>query len=151
MHTWCVITCGQPTKLLPSPVWAEGIVLSLCVCVSVCYDKIAVNFNSKQAISHKLGILRQNVVLYKTGKFLQASTAQVAFKFGNLGWIRTWNLTCRPLTHQNQVFLSGLIYYDVINMITQFHTIKCIAQITQYTVYKHQAVELLRDNRNAIS
>ena len=34
---------------LPSPVWAEGTVLSLCVCVcvclSVCYHKIAVNFN----------------------------------------------------------------------------------------------------------
>ena len=76
--------------LLPSPAWAEGTVLSLCVCLSVClsvcYHKIAVNFNylkSKQATSHKLGNLRQKVVLYKTGKFLQASVARVAFKFGN--------------------------------------------------------------------
>ena len=31
--------------LLPSPAWAEDTVLSLCVCVSECYHKIAVNFN----------------------------------------------------------------------------------------------------------
>ena len=78
--------------LLPLPAWAEGTVLSLCVCVclsvclSVCYHKIAVKFNYlkiKQATSHKLGNLRQKVVLYKTGKFLQASVVRVAFKFGN--------------------------------------------------------------------
>ena len=33
--------------------------------------------------SHALGNLRQKVVLYKTGKFLQASVAQVEFKFEN--------------------------------------------------------------------
>ena len=81
----CILSPAKfqhPTCWAPSPAWAEGTVLSLCVCVcvcvSVCYHKIAVNFNylkSKQATSHKLGNLRQKVVLYKTGKFLQASVA----------------------------------------------------------------------------
>ena len=38
---------------------------------------------SKQARSLKLGNPRQNVVLYKTGKFLQASVAQIVCKFEN--------------------------------------------------------------------
>ena len=67
-------------ELLPSPVWVECTVL-ISLCLSVCHHKIAVNSKSKQATSHKLGNLRQKVVLYKTGKFLQASVAQVAFKF----------------------------------------------------------------------
>ena len=53
----------------------------------MCYHKVDVNFSiiskSEQATSHKLSNLRQKVVLYKTGKFLQVSMAQVAFKFGN--------------------------------------------------------------------
>ena len=54
--------------------------------LSLCYHKIAVKLiisKSKQATSHKLGNLRQNVVLYKTGKLLQTSMVQVALKFGN--------------------------------------------------------------------
>ena len=50
---------------LPLPTWTEGTVLSLCVCVCVCLF-----VTTKQATSHKLGNLRQKVVLYKTGKFL---------------------------------------------------------------------------------
>ena len=46
-------------SLLPLPAWAEGTVLSLCVCLSVCYHKIDVKSKSKQATSHKLGNLRQ--------------------------------------------------------------------------------------------
>ena len=50
--------------LLPSLMWAEGIVVSLCV--SVCYHKNAFNFiisKSKQATALKLGSLRQKMVL----------------------------------------------------------------------------------------
>ena len=70
----------------------EGTVLSLCVCVcvsvflsvclSLCYHKIAVKFIYKQATSHKLRNLKQ-MVLFKAGKFLQASMAQVVCKFEN--------------------------------------------------------------------
>ena len=66
-------------RLLPSPAWAEGTVLGLCVCVlpqNCCLSSII--SKSKQAASHKLGNLRQTVVLYKTGKLLQASMAQIA-------------------------------------------------------------------------
>ena len=65
-------------NLLPSPAWAEGTVLCLFVCVCVLPQnccKIQIISNSKQATAHKLGNLRQIVVLYKTGKFLQAKTA----------------------------------------------------------------------------
>ena len=58
--------------LLP-PTWAKDIVLGLCVC---CLSWII--SKSKQAASHKLGNLRQTVVLYNTRKFLQASMAQIA-------------------------------------------------------------------------
>ena len=52
----------------------------VCVCVFVCVlpqncCKIQIISNSKQATAHKLGNLRQTVVLYKTGKFLLANTA----------------------------------------------------------------------------
>ena len=57
--------------------------LCVCVCVCVCACVLPQNCclssiisKSKQAASHKLGNLRQKVVLYKTGKFLQASMAQ---------------------------------------------------------------------------
>ena len=56
----------------------------VCVCVFVCVcvhvtTKLLIISKSKQAASHKLGNLRQTVVLYKTGKFLvQASVAQIA-------------------------------------------------------------------------
>ena len=72
--------------LLPSPAWAEGIVLGLCVCVCVLPQNcclIAIISKSKEAASHKLGNLRQKVVLYKTGKFLQASMAQIVWKIEN--------------------------------------------------------------------
>ena len=36
---------------------------------------------SKQATSHKLGNLRQEVVFCKADKFFQAIVAQIAFKF----------------------------------------------------------------------
>ena len=43
------ISMDSQSDSLPSPAWAEGTVLSLCVCLSVClsvcYHKIAVNFN----------------------------------------------------------------------------------------------------------
>ena len=62
----------------------------LCVCVCVCVCVLTPNLclnsiisKSKQATSHKLGKLRQKVVLYKTGKFLQVSVAQIAFNFEN--------------------------------------------------------------------
>ena len=51
----------------------------------VCYHKMAVNSiisKSKQASAHKLCNLRQTVVLYKTGKFLQANTAYMANNIG---------------------------------------------------------------------
>ena len=70
--------------LLPSPVWAEGTVLCVFVCVltpNLCLNSII--SKSKQATSRKLGKLRQKVVLYKTGKFLQVSMAQIAFNFEN--------------------------------------------------------------------
>ena len=50
------------------------------VCLSVNTQFV---FKSKQAASLKLGNLRQKVVLYKTGKLLQASVAQTEFKFEN--------------------------------------------------------------------
>ena len=74
----------------------------------MCYHKIAVNFNyleSKQAISHKLGNLRQKVVLYKTGKFLQASVARVAFKFG-----KKKNQLYRSYTKDFSIKLKALFY-----------------------------------------
>ena len=50
---------------------------------SVCVlPQSSIILKSKQA-SHKLGNLRQKVGLYKTGKFLQASVAQVVCKFEN--------------------------------------------------------------------
>ena len=56
-----------------------------CACVCVCVCVLPQNCNltsiiskSKQAASHKFGNLRQKVVLYKTGKLLQASVAQIA-------------------------------------------------------------------------
>ena len=55
---------------------AECIVLCVFVCVlpqNCCSNSIISKF--KQATSHKLGNLRQTVVLYKTGKFLQANVA----------------------------------------------------------------------------
>ena len=63
--------------LLPSPAWVEGIVLCLCVCVRVLpQNGCKIISKSKQAISHKLGNLRcQTVVFYKIGKLLQANTA----------------------------------------------------------------------------
>ena len=64
--------------LLPSPTWAEGAVLCVCVCVlpqNCCLSSII--SKSKQAASHKLGNLRQTMVLYKTGEFLQASVALI--------------------------------------------------------------------------
>ena len=57
---------------------------TLCVCVlpqNCCLNSIITK--SKQVAALKLGNLRQTAALYKTGKFLQASVAQVAFKFGN--------------------------------------------------------------------
>ena len=51
----------------------------VCVCVlpqNCCLSSII--SKSKQAASHKFGNLRQTVVLYKIGKFLQASVAQIA-------------------------------------------------------------------------
>ena len=57
----------------------------VCVCARVCVSVCPYLWSvcvTKQATSHKLGNLRQ-LILYKTGKFLQASMAQVAFKFGN--------------------------------------------------------------------
>ena len=59
-------------QLLPSPMWAEGTVLSLCVCV-LPQNCCKLQLNKLQVIN-----LRQKVVLYKTGKFLEASMAQVA-------------------------------------------------------------------------
>ena len=44
------------------------------LCVYLCVNT---KFKSKQTTSHKLGYLRQKVVLYKTGKHLQVSMAQV--------------------------------------------------------------------------
>ena len=65
---------------LPSPAWAEGTVLCVCVCVCVCLlpqncckFQLSQNLNKLQVIN--FGNLRQKVVLYKTGKFLQASVA----------------------------------------------------------------------------
>ena len=51
---------------------------TLCVVLpqNCCLSSIILK--SKQGASHKLGNLRQTVVLYKTGKFLQASVAQIA-------------------------------------------------------------------------
>ena len=55
---------------------------TLCVCVY--YHKICLSLiisKSKQVAGLKLGILREKVVLYKTGKFLQASVPPIACKF----------------------------------------------------------------------
>ena len=41
------------------------------------------SYDDKHYTSHKLGNLRQTVVLYKTGKFLQANTAYMANNIGN--------------------------------------------------------------------
>ena len=62
--------------------------LTICLCVSVCLSvclsvlpqNCRSSSKSKQATSHELDNLRQKVVLYKTGKFLQAS---VVCKFEN--------------------------------------------------------------------
>ena len=55
------------------------ICLCVCVCLSVCLSVLPQNCRSssksKQATSHELDNLRQKVVLYKTGKFLQTSVA----------------------------------------------------------------------------
>ena len=59
--------CGQRVQYL------------VCVCVCLCYYKLL--SKSKLATSHKLGNLKQKVVLYKAGKFLQANVAEVACKF----------------------------------------------------------------------
>ena len=61
--------------LLPSPAWVDGIVLCWFVCVCACYHKIAVQAQLSQNLN-KLHLTNlQTVVLYKTGKFLQANTA----------------------------------------------------------------------------
>ena len=41
----CLNQACKIVGCVPSPAWAEGTVLSLCVCLSVCYHEIAVNFN----------------------------------------------------------------------------------------------------------
>ena len=74
----------------------------VCVCLSVCYHKIAVNFNY---LKIKLGNLRQKVVLYKTGKFLQASVARVVFKFG-----KKKNQLYRSYTKDFSIKLKTLFY-----------------------------------------
>ena len=56
--------------------------LSICLLTpNLCLNSFFLK--SKQAASLKLGNLKQKVVLYKTGKFLQASVAETAFKFEN--------------------------------------------------------------------
>ena len=85
MHTHIHTCCekGECIALLPSPMWAEGTVLC-CVCVLTpnLFLKSFIS-KSKQATNLKPGNLRQKVVLYKTGKFLQISVAQIAFNFEN--------------------------------------------------------------------
>ena len=56
------------------------------VCVCVLTPNLCLNSfisKSKQTTTFKLGKLRQKVVLYKTGKFLQVSVAQIVFNFEN--------------------------------------------------------------------
>ena len=77
---------GTLCSLLPSPAWAEGTVVSLCVCVCVCVLPQNLHLNSfilksKQATGLKFGILREKVVLYKAGKFLQAGRIYQVHKF----------------------------------------------------------------------
>ena len=55
---------------------------TLCVCAlpqNCCLSLII--SKSKQVAGLELGILREKVVLYKTGKLLQASVAPIACKF----------------------------------------------------------------------
>ena len=57
---------------------------TLCVCVCVLPQNCCLSLiisKSKQVAGLKPGILREKVVLYKTGKFLQASVAPIACKF----------------------------------------------------------------------
>ena len=56
----------------------------MCVCVlpqNWCLNSII--SKSKEATALRLGNHIQNMVLYKTGKFLLAKAAQIASKFGN--------------------------------------------------------------------
>ena len=73
------IVCAA-TWSVPLPAWVEGTVgclfVCLFVCMCVCYHKIAVQgqlFQNPNQLQLKLSSLRQKVVLYRTGKFLQAS------------------------------------------------------------------------------
>ena len=56
----------------------------MCVCVCVT-TKLLLQLDYfkiyKQVAGLELGILREKVVLYKTGKFLQVSVAPIACKF----------------------------------------------------------------------
>ena len=51
----------------------------MCVCVTLLFE-----INYKQVAILKVGTLRQTVVLYKIGKFFQATMAHTACKFVNL-------------------------------------------------------------------
>ena len=79
--------------------WVEGTVLCVSVCVlpqDCCKIRLSQNLNNA---SYKRGNLRQKVVLYKIGKFLQVSVVQVVFKLVQI-------LHKRLL---NQVIIKGII------------------------------------------
>ena len=78
--------------LLPSPAWAEGTVVSLCVCVCVLPQNWCLNSiisKSTEATVLKHGNHIQSVVLYKTEKFFLAKATQIASKLGNKKTNRT--------------------------------------------------------------
>ena len=91
------VTVRQRVKpSLPSPAWAEGIVVCSCVCVCVCVSVLpqkcclnSIISKSKQVAAIKLGNPVQKVDLYKMSRFLQANAAQIASKFENKKTNRT--------------------------------------------------------------
>ena len=81
----CHITCGGMwCSHYPCPHgWRVQYFVCVCVCVCVCVlpQNCCLNSISKQAAALNVGNLRQTVVLYKIGKFFQASMACTGYKF----------------------------------------------------------------------
>ena len=71
-------------RLLPSPAWAEGIVVCVFVCVCVCVTtKLVLSQNLKKLQLSNMIIIIQNTVPYKTEKFFLVKATQIASKLGN--------------------------------------------------------------------
>ena len=82
----------------------------LFVCLCVCLRSRSFISKSKQAATLRLGNLRQKVVLYEMGKFLQVSIAQTACKLENKK-----SLMCR--SHIKDIWIKlKVLFYSILKM-----------------------------------